>query len=110
MQLANNRMWDNTTHDLLIEGAVNNRYHNNVDSVSGMPATVSVGNLSVDPEFMSGLFNFHPRPRSPLFNGGHPSPPGGLQSVDVAGKPRVAAGAVDIGAYESAVLFYGGFQ
>jgi hypothetical protein len=110
VDLANNLIWDNSDYDLLVQGSVNNRYHNNIQDIGGTAATVDIGNLSVEPEYMSGLLNFHPKPRSPLFNGGHPSPPGGLPAVDITGKARVAAGIVDIGAYESAVLFYDGFQ
>jgi predicted outer membrane repeat protein len=110
LELANNILWANGTTDLMVQTASHNRYHNNIGALVAPAAGVLVGEIDTAPEFQSGLLNFDPRPGGRLFNGGYDSLPGGLPTVDLAGRPRIDAGRYDIGAYEAEVLFYSGFE
>lgn len=117
--LANNNFWDNGTYDFYLGWATgqpasivrNNNYETAV--VEG-PSWVDQGNISVEPEFESGLFNFTPRRTSPLVDAG--IPPTGvltfwyLTDVDLNGVDRVVGSAVDIGAYENERIFANGFD
>jgi hypothetical protein len=58
------------------------------------------GNLSLNPRFVNPLKgNFQLRKTSPAINAGDNSAPD-LPSTDLAGKPRIVGGVVDMGAYE----------
>jgi hypothetical protein len=70
------------------------------------------GNLiGTDPLFYdppSGSYDL--RKGSVAIDTGLPSPPGGLSSLDAAGRPRVINGTVDKGAYEYNEIFADGFE
>ena len=77
-------------------------------------SSVEQGNISVEPVFESGLFNFTPRRTSPLVDAG--IAPSGvftfwyLTDVDLNGVDRVVGSTVDIGAYENERIFTNGFD
>lgn len=110
LELANNVLWGNSGADLTVQVAAHNRYHNNIGTLNTPAPGVVTGEVVTAPEFESGLLNFDPRPGGALFNGGDPAPPGGLALIDLKGRPRVASGVVDIGAYETEALFYDDFD
>jgi len=56
------------------------------------------GNISADPLFV-GKTNFRLRAKSPAINAGDNSAPD-IPPEDLAGKPRIVDGAIDMGAYE----------
>lgn len=58
-----------------------------------------VGNLDADPRFADGGLPFALGPSSPCIDTGPPDA-AGWPAVDLAGRPRIQAGRVDMGAYE----------
>jgi len=76
-----------------------------------------IGNINADPRFVrlgywvvpppghpGGPFwvegNYHLLPDSPCIDAGTNTPPGGLPTTDMDGKPRVIGGRIDMGPYE----------
>lgn len=108
--LGNNIIRMNSATDLTLQ-AGSLLLHNDVGALVGMdPDAGSTGNLDVDPGFAAGFLNLHLAADSPLVNAGFDSLPGGLGIYDAGGEPRRQGGAVDIGAYETDVLFYSGVE
>ena len=108
--LANNLIWGNSGADVNNTG-VATLLNNDVEIFAGnAPDAGSSHNLALAPVYASGLFNFHQASSSPLVNVGIDNPPGGLTSVDLSAATRLQPPHVDIGAYETDVIFYGGFE
>lgn len=115
--LANNNFWGNDGDDavLLTDADVPQILrNNNYQSVFTNGLDDSEGNISFEPHFEPGLFNFAPRRDSPLVDAGI-EPPGTvsfwyLTDVDLRGTDRVVGPAVDIGAYENDRIFGNGFD
>jgi hypothetical protein len=76
-------------------------YYNNVVSITGTAPNISVGNIAfANPQFVDLLNDdFRPTLGSPLRNAG--TDEFVLQSIDLAGMPRINENRVDIGAYEN---------
>lgn len=110
--IANNILWNNTGGDLYLAGSGGQYlFHNDIGFVGGTPiAPGSEGNLSVAPQFASGLLNFRLAPDSPLVNRGFDLSSGDIGAWDLAGGERLQGVHVDIGAYESDVLLRDGFD
>ena len=85
-------------------------YGNGTDT--GPLSSVDVGHnlFGVDPGFVEPPYDYRLMVGSPGHNAGSNTPPGGLGTFDLNGLPRVQDGVVDIGCYEGAVLFAGGFE
>jgi hypothetical protein len=85
--------------------------NNDYVRMNGTPAGGSGGNvINVNPMFV-GTNDFHLAPNSPLLNLGLTSPPGGLPSTDLEGRPRIFIGKVDLGAYQhSDIIFANAFE
>ena len=83
--------------------------HNDIGTLLGTPDPGSVNNLSVDPGFVGGG-DYHLVDGSPAINVGWNFPAGGLPVQDLEGAPRIQGSVVDLGAYESPVLFVDGFD
>ena len=80
--------------------------HDDYTSIDGTPAAASNGNfIGVDPKFV-GAGNYHLSDFSPLLDAGTPTPAGGLPAKDLEGNPRIAHGAVDLGAFENVDLIF----
>jgi len=107
--LSNNILWNNEAYDVYDQVGMAH-YANNDIGVKGGFAPLSESNdLSVDPGF-SGFLSVRPGPASPLINAGLDTPPGGIGGCcDAAGATRLQGKHVDIGAYESDVLFRDAF-
>ncbi len=102
--LYNNVFSANSNGDLHLSGlggGTFDLYHNNVVSITGIPPGISEGNIALaNPHFVDRLNDdFRPTLDSPLVNAG--TNQFALQSLDLAGKPRINEGVVDIGAYEN---------
>lgn len=72
-----------------------------------------IGNVSADPQFVDcGTFcaSFELERNSPLVDLGENFPPGGITGLDLAGKPRLIGGIVDLGAFENDVIFEDAFE
>lgn len=111
----NNNLWGNDLNDLSVAAeSVYNLHNNNLGVRRGSPMTSSSGNISVEPVYESGLFNFTPTPDSPLVDAGHtPQLLWYLTEYDLLFHDRLSGPAVDIGAYESALddrIFRDGFD
>jgi hypothetical protein len=118
--VSNNILWGAVsssmlaTHDLYSTSVVE-LHNNDIQAYAGYPWDVaSSGNLSVSPDF-NGFFSVSLAPTSPLVNAGLDNPPcgnaiPGCSYYDLGGQSRVIGRHVDIGAYESEVLFRNGFQ
>jgi len=110
--LSNNLLWNNNGGDLYngFDGGLV-LLHNDIGVALGYPPGAgSTGNFSRDPLFASGFLNLRPSSRSPLINAGTAAAPGNIGSTDVTGAQRMQLPQVDIGAYESDVIFYGSFE
>lgn len=117
--VANNILWGNSGSDLYLylqNGGIATLYDNDIGVRIGFPpGPDSSGNFSAAPIF-AGLLNFHPASTSPTINRGRNCITGGigceaaLGGIDLGGAPRIQSQRVDIGAYESDVLFYSGFE
>lgn len=109
--LGNNLLWSNSAVDLRNVAIGSLVQHNDFDVRDGQPfGPGSGGNLSVAPAFATGLLDLHLDPHSPLVNAGLDAPPGGSGSSDADGRPRAQGAHVDIGAYETDVIFHGPFE
>jgi hypothetical protein len=109
--LSNNILWSNPAGDLHIGGTGTTLLHSNdIGAVSGSPPDGEFDGISVDPGFAPGLLNLNLAPDSPLVNRGRDDAIGGIGALDAAGAPRRQGAHVDIGAYESDVLFRDGFE
>jgi hypothetical protein len=107
---SNNIFWINLGFDLNV-GSATTLISNNIEDLFGTPNADSTGNLSVDPDFDGGSFlSFKLKPASPMVNAGTEAAPGGLTNQDLAGNTRIQGFSVDIGAYETDVLFTDAFE
>ena len=113
--LGNNVFWGNDVSDLQLNGGGFKFLRNNNIDVQTGSADIDFGNISAEPLFEVGLFNYRPAAGSPLINAGVeplpvvPQPPSFDQNWDVGmqdlvGNDRVQMGGVDMGAVESAQL------
>jgi predicted outer membrane repeat protein len=107
--ISNNLLWNNEGNDLYDQSGTTNFYNNDIGVRDGFPAASESNGLSVDPQF-SGLFSLRPGLKSALINAGLDAPYGGIGSQDLGLGQRLIGKHVDIGAYESDVLFSSGFQ
>lgn len=116
--VANNLLWNNDGGDLRIVGADHTiLYDNDIGVLSGdAPGSASEGNFSAAPVFRPGILNFAQASSSPAINRGRNcfvDTMGcklGLGETDLSGMPRIQGARVDIGAYESDVLLYSGYE
>ena len=108
--ISNNILWNNEGNDVYDQNG-NTDFANNDIGVKGGFAPLSESNdLSVDPDF-NGFLSVSLAPASPLVNAGLDTAPGGVGGCcDPSGNPRVQGKHVDIGAFESDVLFRDGFN
>lgn len=114
--IANNNLWGNNFHDLDVNADPGEYQllHNNIGIWAGDTPANSAGNISVEPEYQHGLFNFTPVRNSPLVDAGINPPPINtgnwyLTDNDLNGASR-RVGDVDIGAYEQDIIFADGFS
>ena len=117
---SNNIFWNNNpdglenTYDLRAESPFRadlaaDLFNNDVQAVHGTPGT-DIGNRATDPLFVDPLRDFRLSVASPLINAGLDDPDGGLTSSDLAGSERVQGAHIDIGAFESEILYRNGFD
>lgn len=97
--------------------ALNSRmtlFDNDIGASNGSPDPISVGTINVDPKFVDGANgNFHLRSTSAAINAGDNTDNsllGGVSAYDLDGNARSVGPAMDLGAYESDVLFANGFD
>ncbi|TCO43122.1 choice-of-anchor Q domain-containing protein [Dokdonella fugitiva] len=108
--LSNNILWNNEGSDVFDQSSGGADYwHNDVGVIANMPPHSVSGNLDVDPQF-DGFLGLRPAPTSPMVNAGIDSPLGGVGGTDAGGGPRIIGQHVDIGAYETDVLFRNGLE
>ena len=107
--LSNNILWNNEAYDVYDQVGMANFANNDIGVKGGFTPLSESNDLSVDPGF-SGFLSLRPGPASPLVNAGTDSPPGGVGGCcDAGGAARVQGKHVDIGAYETDVLFRDAF-
>lgn len=104
---SNNIFWANVAGDLQFSGGVV-LYNNDIEDLFGTPDPASTNNISLAPQFEIGTYR--PTSFSPLVNAGIDAAPGGLATTDLFGSSRIQGGSVDIGAYETSVLFADDFE
>ena len=108
--LANNILWGNDGLDLAIDVTSVTLRDNDIQNRGGSQSPASsVGNVNVDPRFVSATQQRLQR-SSPLVDAGINGPVGGLPGSSFDGGPRVVGSIVDIGAYELDVLMTNGFD
>ncbi|HET6546696.1 MAG TPA: right-handed parallel beta-helix repeat-containing protein [Rhodanobacteraceae bacterium] len=108
---ANNLLWNNGLFDVYNDVPNATFLHNDFAHLFGdQPGPASEANYDVEPEFAPGLLNLHLAAGSALVNAGIDDPDGGIGNLDFDGAARRQGAHVDIGAYETDVLFFGGFQ
>lgn len=113
--LSNNILWSNELSDIHDQGGGSigtDYYDNDIGIMTGASAHSQSNTLSVDPQF-NGLLSVRLAPTSPLVNVGLDSPFGGTSDgngYDAAGNPRIVGKHIDLGAYETDVLFRNGFE
>lgn len=115
--LSNNIFWNNagTANFDFKANSAHSRYNNDIGLLgSGTAAEQIVAEQYVDPLFESCpgflCLNFKLSGKSPLVNAGIDAPAGGQSAADLAGSSRTIGVHVDIGAYESDVLFADEFE
>jgi hypothetical protein len=106
--ITNNIFWGNVGLDLNLGTMTPILMHNDIGTLLGTPGPGSANNVVVDPEFVDG--DYHLKVSSPVINVGWNFPAGGLPIQDLEGKPRIQGSVVDMGAYESPVLFIDDFE
>jgi hypothetical protein len=107
--LSNNLVWSNEGWAVYDQSGNTDYWHNDIESMDGFPPLSETGDISAAPQF-DGFFSFRPVPASPLVNAGLDSPLGGVGATDAGGGPRLVGRHVDIGAYETDVLFRDGLE
>jgi hypothetical protein len=115
-EIINNNFWDNAGTDIE-QGDFDEDffvYNNNVSSMDVAASAFVEDNISVEPEYQSGLFNYTPKRNSPLVDAGR-EPQGALPlwyltDVDLNDSPRRVGPHVDIGAFENEKIFVNGFD
>jgi len=113
--VANNNFWGNDGYDVEVGNAGDRTlYNNNYESALLHGGEIDVGNISVEPEYQSGLFNFTPVRTSPLVDAGREpegaSPLWYLTELDLNASMRLVGPHVDIGAFENERIFEDGFD
>ena len=118
---SNNIFWNNNpdgldnTYDLRAENPVSavraaDLFSNDLQAVHGTPRT-DLDNVDVSPLFADVLQgDLRLSSASPLINSGLDAPRGGVTTSDLAGAERVQGAHIDIGAFESEILFRSGFD
>jgi hypothetical protein len=107
--ITNNIFWGNAGWDLNLGTMSPLMLHNDIGLLVGVPDPGSANNTYVNPGFAGGG-DYHLKFSSPLVNVGWNFPAGGLPVQDLEGKPRIQGSVVDLGAYESPVLFADDFE
>lgn len=108
--VTNNILWNNDGYDIYDQAGLTHYANNDIGVMGGFTAQSASNNLSVDPDF-NGFLSVSLAPESPLVNAGLDTAPGGVGGCcDPDGHARVQGKHVDIGAYESDVLFRNGYQ
>ncbi len=107
--LSNNIVWNNDGADVYDQSGAADYWHNDIGLMGGYPPLSETGDISVAPDF-EGFFSFRPAPASLLVNAGLDTPLGGIGATDAGGGVRLIGRHVDIGAYESDVLFRDGLE
>jgi hypothetical protein len=115
-EVVNNNFWDNAGPDVEQgnSGVDFFLYNNNHQSFEVEDSAILADNISVEPEYQSGLFNYTPVRGSPLVDAGR-EPQGALPlwyltDVDINDSPRWVGAHVDIGAFENEKIFVNGFD
>lgn len=109
--LANNLVWGNAGDDVFVNATDPIHRNNDIGRIGagGNPlGSGSGGDLSVDPMFAAD--GVHLRPESPLVDAGFDEPSAGLGELDGGRGPRRVGAHVDIGAFETDVIFRDGFE
>lgn len=107
--LSNNILWNNEGTDVYDQSGAVDYWHNDIGVKGGFAPLSETGDFSVAPQF-DGFFSFRPAPTSLLVNAGIDAPLGGIGANEAGGGTRLVGQHVDIGAYESDVLFRNGFD
>jgi hypothetical protein len=105
--LSNNILWNNEGADVYDQSGAVDYWHNDIGVKAGNTPLSETGDFSVAPDF-DGFLSFRPAPTSLLVNAGLDAPLGGIGATDAGGGLRLVGQHVDIGAYESDVLFRNG--
>lgn len=115
--LSNNILWNNagTTNVDFRANSSHSRFHNDIGLLgNGTAADQILGEQYVDPIFepCPGFLclSFKLSGTSPLVNAGFDTPAGGQSNTDLADAARLIGTHVDVGAYESDVLFADDFD
>jgi len=89
-------------------------FNNDIGVAYGSPDPISNNTISVNPSFVDAANgNLHLRPDSPMVNLGTDTNNalfGGMSTYDLDGNDRVMGPAIDLGAYETDILFRDGFD
>lgn len=89
-------------------------FNNDISSAYGSPDPASNNTINVDPSFVDAVNgDLHLRADSPMIDLGTDTNNilfGGMSAYDLDGNDRVVGPAIDLGAYESDVLFRDGFD
>ena len=107
--ITNNIFWGNVGWDLNLGTLTPIVVRNNYGTLLGSSGTGSVDNISLDPDF-ADTDDYHLKESSPSVNSRLNMPAGGLPVQDLEGGPRIQGSVVDMGAYESPVLFIDDFE
>ena len=113
-EVVNNNFWDNGDADVVQGDSDDDMilYNNNYESFDVANSAILDDNISVEPEYQNGLFNYTPVRVSPLVDAGR-EPQGTLwylTDVDINGSPRLVGAHADIGAFENEKIFVDGFD
>lgn len=109
--ISNNLVWGNEGGDVFVNPLNAIHLHNDIGAYAGgsqSPGAGSSGDVSLDPVFADD--GVHLSPTSPLANAGFDEAPGGLGDLDGGRGERRIGARVDIGAFETDVLFRDGFE
>jgi hypothetical protein len=108
--ISNNILWNNEGNDVYDQNGHTDYANNDIGFKDGFAPLSESNDLSIDPGF-NGFLSVSLAPTSALVNAGLDPAPGGIGGCcDPLGGPRWVGKHVDIGAFESDVLFRDGFQ
>ncbi|MEO5625428.1 MAG: hypothetical protein ABIQ70_05420 [Dokdonella sp.] len=103
-QIEGSIFWNNTSAGLFLGAGLGVLHYNDIGTLDGQAPGASVGNVSVNPQFVDAdNGDFHLAGNSPLLG----TCPYFVHASDLDGNPPTVSGRIDLGAYQETIFIDG---